>query len=99
MSSSKSKPPKTKVKKMKSTFLASKEDKTVESPLSISKDSKVQPDYTKVKLAIIKVLDWLKEQKMPITPWHVSEFTRQTDMMAEANDPIVVYIVNFREID
>ena len=96
MSSSKSKPPKDKKTTKKTPlFVASKQDK--KSEVQISDKSKVQPDYTKVKDAIAKVLNWLKEQKMPLTPWHESEFVRQTDMMAYANDPIIVYIVSTLE--
>lgn len=99
MSSSTSKPKKRSSKKVKPTLaVVSKQDKQIENPqFAISENSKVKPDYTKVREAIKKVLDWIQEQKMPITPWHIAEFTRVTDAMADANDPIVVYIVSQME--
>lgn len=96
MSSSTSKPNKNQRKSKPTLAVISKKDKQSESNqgIMISPNSKKQPDYSKVKTAIAAVLQWVQDQKMPITPWHIKEFTRVTDAMAAANDPIVVYIVS-----
>lgn len=86
--------------KKPSMQVVSKQDRLVESEVNglpkieISKDSKVKPDYSKVIGAVSDIINWAKEQKMPVTEWQEKEFKRTLEGMAAANDPLCVYIVS-----